>query len=89
MIRIFWMFIGPVLLFILAISLSSKQDAWLTASSIAYLAILLAVVAARQYDPYDSLGAPVTSAQLRKFAIVVGLIGLALWGIANVVTMNL
>jgi hypothetical protein len=51
--------------------------------SVAFLVILMAVIAARRLDPNNAEGNPTTQAQFRTHSIAALAIGMAIWIVAN------
>ena len=82
--RLFWIAVGPALLFLLAAFIAQEQDGWFTLPSIAFLLVMVGVVGARELDPDNSYGEPTTPRDRRAHAIGTIGIGLALWVSANV-----
>ena len=85
LLRLLWMFLGPAVLAMLAFGLTYRQDAWLSVPSVAFLAILLAVIAARRVDPLDSMGEPTTPEAIRTYSIAALVIGVVVWLLANLI----
>ncbi len=83
LLRLFWIFFGPAILFILAFGITSRPAGWLGMASLAYLVVLGAVIVARRLDPRDSLGDPASPAQVQRFTIATLVVGLTVWGVAN------
>lgn len=81
--RVLWMMAGPAVLLLLAYTMTTSGGGWFSAASLSFLAILVAVIAARWHDPHDSEGQPTTPAGLRRYTTVAGLLGLAMWVLAN------
>jgi hypothetical protein len=83
--RIFWMFLGPGILFLLAYNIAQKNEGWVTPFSIAFLVILVLVIAARQVDPFDSYGEPRLPGVVWGFTFGAIVVGLLLWGIVHMI----
>lgn len=82
--RLFWMFAGPAVLFLLALTIAQKEEGWFGPASIAFLVVLIGVIIARWVDFDNAYGEPTTPAEIRTFtagAIFVGFVG---WVIVNV-----
>jgi hypothetical protein len=77
------MLAGPGALLLLAYSLTGNQDGWFSTQSIAFLVVLAVVIVTRWLDPQTSEGEPTTGDHLRKFTATALGVGLAAWGIAN------
>jgi hypothetical protein len=83
--RLFWIFAGPAALFLLAITIARRHEAWLSPPSLAFLLVLGGVILARRCDPHNSYGDPTTPVELRTFSGRVLAAGFLAWVIANLV----
>ena len=81
--RLFWMFLGPGILFLLAYNIAEKNEGWVAPLSIAFLVILVLVIAARQVDPFDSYGEPRVPGVVWRFTIGAIVVGLLLWVVVH------
>jgi len=86
--RIFWMMLGPVMLFVVAISIARQGEGWWTGLDMLYLVTLPALIVARLFefqagDPQTTTGEPATFADLQQYAVGVVLVGMAVWLAAN------
>ena len=82
--RIFWMFIGPATLALLAIILIDKSVGWLAPQSIAFLVVLGMAVIARWIDPLDlDTDKPAAPGQVPRHMVLTLLLGIAVWTAAN------
>ena len=89
--RIYWMMIGPAILFLLLLSNFSDRGGWFTTSDIAYLIAVMALVGARwldfhQVNPQTAMGTPATRKEIERYSLVVTGLALSLWVIANLVS---
>ena len=80
--RIFWFVIGPAILLLLTLSLSSKGSGWFTPLDLAFLLVLAAVIFARWFEfrhgnAKTATGGPTTFAGFRLF--VVGALFIGSW----------
>jgi hypothetical protein len=88
--RLFWMMIGPILLFILAFANTMDRNGWHSGADIGFFIVLIATVYAR-WREYRAGGAqtadgqPATPAQVHRFIAATLAIGLAVWAIANAI----
>lgn len=81
--RLFWMAIGPTILFLLAGTVAKNGIGWFAPASIAFLITLPVVIAARWFDGDNSYGDPTTPAEIRTYTAGAIFVGLALWVVAN------
>jgi hypothetical protein len=81
--RLFWMLIGPAILFMLAGTIAGNDTGWFAPASIAFLVILPVMIAARWMDGDNSYGDPTTPAEVTTYTIGAIIVGLALWVVAN------
>lgn len=87
-VRVAWVFGGPVALAFLAIKIATTKDGWVSSSDLAFLLILPATVAARWIgfrngDRSNTLGELTTQEQLRRYSISFLAGGIVLWVGAN------
>lgn len=88
--RIFWMFLGPMILAMIAFTIASEGGRWLTATDATFGAVLGGILLSRWAefhagDPKTAEGEPATPAHLRKYVLVVSILGVAAWAAANVI----
>ncbi|MGQ0634828.1 MAG: hypothetical protein ACT4QC_09475 [Planctomycetaceae bacterium] len=88
--RLFWMMIGPAILFLLALAISRDGGGWFTAKDIGFLAALAGIVLGRFIefrggDPRTADGQPATQSHFRRYAALVVSIGLGVWAAANLI----
>jgi hypothetical protein len=88
--RLFWMMVGPAILFLLALTIARDGGGWFTAKDVAFLAVLGGMIFGRFLefrggDPRTADGMPATPAQLRRYAVAILAIGLTVWGGANLI----
>lgn len=88
--RLFWMFIGPAILFLLAIGMVRDGGGWFTAKDIAFLVVLGGLILGRlvefrEGDPRTATGEPATQSHFRRYSAGVLVIGLGAWMVVNLV----
>lgn len=86
--RLFWMFVGPALLFLLLTGVATRGGRELGAIDGACLLVTLGLLAARGYEfrqgtAQTSTGEPATAADWRRYMIQTPLVVLVLWGFAK------
>jgi hypothetical protein len=86
--RILWMFLCPMILLILTMTIVTKGDGWLTPADYAFLAILTVMILARVWEfrlgnPQTASGDPATPADLPRYVAGAAILGLAVWAVAN------
>jgi hypothetical protein len=92
--RLYWMFLGPMLLLLTAIAVANDGGGgWIAPKSLAFLGLLALMLACRWAefhagDARTAEGEPATPAHLRRYLIVAALIGSAVWIAANFVAAN-
>lgn len=82
------MFLCPMALMILTMTIVTKGGGWLTFADYAFFALLAAMVLARVWEfreghPQTASGEPATPAHLRRFVAGGLVLGLAVWAVAN------
>ena len=82
--RMFWVMGGPALTLFLAAVMVQRGGGWYAPASVAFLVVMIAVVATRRLDPHNGYGEPSTPEDLRKHAMLTFGMGLTVWTIANV-----
>lgn len=93
-VRTFWMFLGPMLLFLLVYSIASTGGGWLTVLDLLFFVVLVGVLLSRLSEyasgyATNAYGGPVTPLAIRRYATAVGLGGLLVWFLANVLGNHL
>jgi hypothetical protein len=88
--RLFWMMLGPFALAITAFSITERRDGWCSPLDGIYFVVLGGVFLGRWLEfrsgrPLTAAGEPATPAHLRRYALVLGLVGLGVWVVANLV----
>ena len=88
--RVFWMLIGPLLLFVLAFNIGDKGTGWFTPSDIAFFMVLGGMLLARWWEyrggtANTTMGEPATPQDLRRYVVMTLVIGTAVWVVANLI----
>jgi len=88
--RLSWMLVGPLTLAVCALVITQRRDGWLTPLNLFYFVILGGMLLGRWAEfrygqPMTATGEPASIDHLRRYAIGVGMLGLAIWVVANVV----
>lgn len=88
--RVFWMMLGPVLLFLSMIGILQNPGGWFTSADVAFLIFLNLTVLARWMefrggDPRTATGEPATPMDLRRYITAALPIGLGAWVISNLI----
>ena len=86
--RMFWLAVGPGILFVLTGIIVSRTTGWLTFSNLAFLAVLAGMIFARWREfqgdnPKTSTGEPATLADVRRYVLGTTFVGLGIWLVAN------
>lgn len=93
--RIFWMMGGPACLLVSAIMIVNSPGAgWRTGADIVYWVALVGMILGRWVEhqfgsPRNAMGEPTHSGDLRRYILVVAIVGSAVWLAANFVSNNL
>jgi hypothetical protein len=87
--RVFWMLLGPMLLVLLTFAIVEIGSGWLTAADLGFFAILAAILFARWLEfraghAQTASGEPATGRDLQRYVVGAGLVGMAVWVVANV-----
>jgi hypothetical protein len=88
--RLSWMIVGPFALAIAAVGISERRDGWFGALDLIYFVVLGGMFLGRWLEfrssrPLTAAGEPATVADLRRYALVLGMLGLVAWVVANLV----
>ena len=88
--RLWWCFVGPVILCFLAIQQSVAPDGWLAASDIGFLIVMLTTVGSRWVsfragDRVNAFGDIVGVEQLRRYSMFFLGGGTVVWIVTNVI----
>jgi hypothetical protein len=88
--RLFWMMVGPFMLAIFAISIIRRTDGWFSPLAGLYFLALGGMLLGRWLEfrsgqPLTAMGTPATAAHLRRYALVLSLLGIAGWVLANLI----
>jgi len=90
--RVFWMMLGPAILLTCAtLIVKSPGTGWHTGADIVYLMALVGMILGRWAEhragnPHNGMGEPSTPSDLRRYIIVVAILGTATWVAANIVS---
>ncbi len=82
------MAVGPAVLFLLFGSLTQRVGGWFAPSSLAFLAVLAAMIVARRLDPQNSYGEETTRSDLRSYSVAALTTGLVFWLIGNLIDIS-
>ncbi|MGE3314479.1 MAG: hypothetical protein AB7O26_05130 [Planctomycetaceae bacterium] len=90
--RLFWMMLGPVFLFLIAIQIADGGERWFTGADIVFGLVLIGVVLARWFDfrtgnARTAYGQTATREDLRRFVVAAIPSGLALWVAAKLIAL--
>jgi hypothetical protein len=82
--RLTWMLFGPLMLFLSALFVFRARGSFPAGPDLAYLAVLGVTLLARYLDfrggdPLTATGEPATPGHLRRYLLVAGFLGVALW----------
>jgi len=82
--RLFWMIFGPLALFLLVSTIARSGGERLPFIDVAFFAVIAGMISSRFYefqagDALTSRGEPMTGAVMARYALVVGLVGVAAW----------
>ncbi len=88
--RVFWMMVGPFALATLAMSIARRADGWFRPSDLLYFVVLAGMLIGRWTEfryslPMTASGEPATAEHLRRYALGLGLLGLGVWVVANLI----
>jgi hypothetical protein len=82
--RLAWMLVGPLILFVVTLSLFKKRDSFWDPSDLGYFVCLFAIVVGqwiefRSGSGLTADGEPVNARQVRRFTVAATVLGLAVW----------
>ena len=88
--RLYWMFLGPMLLLLGAVSLVNGRGGRLAPRSLTFVGMFASLLLCRWAEFHagnakTAEGEPATAAHLRRYLLVATLIGSAVWVVANLV----
>lgn len=83
--RLFWIVLGPLVLFLLAYKISQSDHDWWTPLSISYLVVVPLLIWARHIDPLDAYGEPRAPGIVRNFTVGALAVGGAVWVAAHLI----
>lgn len=88
--RVFWMFLGPMILVFLGYSIVRIGNGWFTPADIAFLVVVGVLVLARWLEvrggnPQTASGEPATPEQFRRYILLAPLVGIMVWIGANLI----
>ena len=86
--RLLWMFLCPMILLILTITIVRRGGGWLTPADYAFFGLLAAMILARIWEfrignPQTASGEPAAPADLWRYIAGAVLVGLAVYAVAN------
>jgi hypothetical protein len=88
--RLFWFMGGPFLLLLLTYWIVVEGEGWATIIDLSFALVIAAMILARWAEfaggnATDAYGVSLTGAKLKRYALVVAIVGLTLWLVANVI----
>ena len=88
--RLFWLMVGPAILFLIAVKIIVNGSGWSSRKSIAFLLVLPSLILGRLLefrggDPRTADDKPASQQHLRRYAVLSLIIGTVLWAIVNFV----
>lgn len=88
--RLTWMFVGPFALAIVAITIAERHGGWLGPFDVIYFVILVGMLLGRRLEfrhsrPMTAAGEPATVDDLRRYSLVLGLLGPGVWLVVHLV----
>jgi multisubunit Na+/H+ antiporter MnhB subunit len=88
--RIYWMVVGPMLLAMTAFKIASQGGGWFTSTTLVFFLVLGVLPLSRWAEfrggsPQTAEGDPATPAHLRRYVVVVFLLGVVVWIAANAI----
>ncbi len=88
--RLSWMVVGPFALAIFALSMTERRDGWFSLLDLIYFVVLGGMLLGRWLEfrysrPQTAMGEPATAAHLRRYALVLSILGLGIWIVANLI----
>jgi hypothetical protein len=86
--RLFWMFVGPMMLMLATIHIVFNGTGWLTPVDGFYFAVLGGLILGRWLEfgggkPLTGTGEPATWHDFRRYSCGVAILGIAVWVLAN------
>lgn len=86
--RIFWMMIGPMLMFLFVGNIVLNGNGWLTFADVAFLTLLGGVALARYVEfragqAQTATGEPATAAHVQRYILITLAVGAGVWVFAN------
>lgn len=92
--RITWFFLGPAMLLLLSVRIVESGSGWATIYDAMFFVMLALIVFARWFElrsgqGQDESGQPTTLAAFRPYVSRVVPIGVAVWGVANILGNHL
>jgi hypothetical protein len=88
--RLSWMMVGPFALSICAISIAQRGAGWLGLPDAIYFLVLGGMLIGRRMEfrygrPLTAMGEPASVADLRRYTLVLSILGLGIWIAAKLV----
>jgi hypothetical protein len=89
--RLYWMMVGPFALAICAMRITQRLDGWIGPFDMIYLLLLGGMFLGRLIEyrggqPMTAAGEPATAAHLRRYFVVLSILGLGIWVAAKLAT---
>lgn len=91
--RVVWMIAGPFALLLLAFNIVQTGTSWLTAVDFAFFVVLAIVILCRWVEfrggnAQTATGEPATGADVQRFSVAAGAIGIGAWMVANILGVH-
>lgn len=88
--RLFWMMLGPAILFLIALQIADKGDSWFARADVVFYSVLGGIIFARWLDfrigiPKTAYGQPATHDILHRYVPAALLCGVAVWIVAKLI----
>lgn len=92
--RIVWTVLGPLLFAFLVYTIAVNSSGWFTAIDACYAAVLIAMIGCRWHEQRSGSATTIsgelaTQAHFRRYAVILALLGMAVWLISNILGNHL